>query len=91
MNGISKTTLSGIAGFVILAAVLAMWVLGKVSAVEAAGAIATFATGALSLGLIAAKDDSAPDAQVNVTQVGDEIRLEATAQDAPDIGKKGVR
>ena len=85
MNGISKTTLSGIAGFVILAVCLGMWVVGKVTFVEAAQAITVLGLAAISLGLIAAKDSNAPDAQVSVRQVGDEIRLKATAQDVPEV------
>jgi hypothetical protein len=72
----------------IVAACLAMLVMGKMNVQETVFAVGLLASAVISaFGHIFAKDANAPDAQINVTQVGDEIRLEATAQETPTEGQ----
>ena len=82
MNGMSYTTVIGYARILVIMGGFALVATKQMTLLDATAAV-TFFLGVLgSVGFFAAKDASAPDAQINVKQVGDQITMKATAEDA---------
>lgn len=81
MKTFSYTSALGYARLLVILAGFLLVATGRMSLLDATASVVAFIGILGSVGLVKSKDADSPDAQINVRQVGEEIRIEATAQE----------